>query len=149
MRQQVNEIKISYKDRIKSDNWIKLTTSQNAASFIYDYWDKDTIEAHESFKVLLLNNANKVKGVFELSKGGITGTPVDLRLLLAVILKSLAVGIILTHNHPSGTLSPSKTDKEVTNKIKKATALFDVRVLDHIIITPTGDYFSFADDGLL
>ena len=149
MREQVNEIKISYKDRIKSDKWIKIKGSQSAATFIYDYWDKDTIAAHESFKVLLLNNGNKVKGVFELSKGGITGTPVDLRLLLAVILKSLAVGIILTHNHPSGTLVPSASDKNLTQKIKAATAFFDIVVLDHIIITPNAEYFSFADEGLL
>lgn len=149
MREQVNEIKISYKDRIKSDKWIKIKGSQSAATFIYDYWDKDTIAAHESFKVLLLNNGNKVKGIFELSKGGITGTPVDLRLLLAVILKSLAVGIILTHNHPSGILVPSTSDKSLTKKIKAATAFFDIVVLDHIIITPNAEYFSFADEGLL
>ncbi len=149
MREQVNEIKISYKDRVTSDKWVKIKGSQSAAAFIYDYWDKSTIEVHESFKVLLLNNANKVKGVFELSKGGITGTLVDLRVLLAVIVKSLSVAIILTHNHPSGTLKPSSTDKTITNKIKTATALFDVRVIDHIIITPNGDYFSFADNGLV
>jgi len=149
MKEQVNEIKISYKDRVTSDKWVKIKGSQSAATFIYDYWDKSTIEVHESFKVLLLNNANKVKGVFELSKGGITGTLVDLRVLLAVIVKSLSVAIILTHNHPSGTLKPSSTDKKITDKIKTATALFDVRVLDHIIITPNGDYFSFADDGLI
>ena len=149
MKEQVNEIKISYKDRVTSDKWVKIKGSQSAATFIYDYWDKSTIEVHESFKVLLLNNANKVKGVFELSKGGITGTLADLRVLLAVIVKSLSVAIILTHNHPSGTLKPSSTDKKITDKIKTATALFDVRVLDHIIITPNGDYFSFADDGLI
>jgi len=145
MRAQVNEIKISYKDRVTSDKWVKIKGSRSAATFIYDYWDKNTIEVQESFKVLLLNNANKVKGVFELSKGGITGTLVDLRVLLAVIVKSLSVAIILTHNHPSGTLKPSSTDKTMTDKIKKATALFDVRVIDHIIITPNGDYFSFAE----
>ena len=149
MRAQVNEIKISYKDRVTSDKWVKIKGSRSAAIFIYDYWDKNTIEVQESFKVLLLNNANKVKGVFELSKGGITGTLVDLRVLLAVIVKSLSVAIILTHNHPSGTLKPSSTDKTMTDKIKKATALFDVRVIDHIIITPNGDYFSFADNGLV
>ena len=149
MKEQVNEIKISYKDRVTSDKWVKIKGSQSAATFIYDYWDKSTIEVQESFKVLLLNNANKVKGVFELSKGGITGTLVDLRVLLAVIVKSLSVAIILTHNHPSGTLKPSSTDKTITDKIKTATALFDVRVIDHIIITPNGDYFSFADDGLI
>ena len=115
MKEQVNEIKISYKDRVTSDKWVKIKGSQSAATFIYDYWDKSTIEVHESFKVLLLNNANKVKGVFELSKGGITGTLVDLRVLLAVIVKSLSVAIILTHNHPSGTLKPSSTDKKTVS----------------------------------
>lgn len=149
MKAQVNEIKISYKGRVLSKDWRKLKSSSDTANFIFEYWDKDTIEAHESFKVLLLNNANKVKGVIEISKGGITGTIVDLRLLIAVVLKSLSVAIILTHNHPSGTLTPSASDKAITQKIKKAAAFFDVKILDHIIITPNADYFSFADEGLL
>ncbi len=149
MKAQVNEIKITYKGGILAKDWQKLNSSFDTAHFIYENWDKDTIEVHETFKVLLLNNANKVKGIVELSRGGITGTLVDLRLLLAVIIKSLSVAIILTHNHPSGTLKPSSSDKQLTNKINKATALFDVKVLDHIIITPNGNYFSFADDGLI
>jgi len=149
MKAQVNEIKISYKGRVLSKDWRKLKSSSDTANFIFEYWDKDTIEAHESFKVLLLNNANKVKGIIEISKGGITGTLVDLRLLIAVVLKSLSVAIILTHNHPSGTLTPSASDKAITQKIKKAAAFFDVKILDHIIITPNADYFSFADEGLL
>ena len=149
MKAQVNEIKITYKGGILAKDWQKLSSSFDTAHFIYENWDKNTIEVHETFKVLLLNNANKVKGIVELSKGGITGTLVDLRLLLAVIIKSLSVAIILTHNHPSGTLKPSSSDKQLTSKINKATALFDVKVLDHIIITPNGDYFSFADNGLV
>ena len=149
MKAQVNEIKISYKGRVLSKDWRKLKSSSDTANFIFEYWDKDTIEAHESFKVLLLNNANKVKGIIEISKGGITGTLVDLRLLIAVVLKSLSVAIILTHNHPSGTLTPSASDKAITQKIKKAAAFFDVKILDHIIIIPNADYFSFADEGLL
>jgi len=149
MKAQVNEIKITYKGGILAKDWQKLNSSFDTAHFIYENWDKDTIEAHESFKVLLLNNANKVKGVIEISKGGITGTIVDLRLLIAVVLKSLSVAIILTHNHPSGTLTPSASDKAITQKIKKAAAFFDVKILDHIIITPNADYFSFADEGLL
>ena len=97
MKAQVNEIKISYKGRVLSKDWRKLKSSSDTADFIFEYWDKDTIEAHESFKVLLLNNANKVKGIVEISKGGITGTLVDLRILIAVVLKSLSVAIILTH----------------------------------------------------
>ena len=74
---------------------------------------------------------------------------VDLRILFAVILKSLTVGIILTHNHPSGTLKPSSPDVEITKKIQKAAGFFDIKVLDHIILAPDGRYYSFADDGLL
>jgi DNA repair protein RadC len=98
---------------------------------------------------LLLNNSNKVKGVYEVSNGGITGTLVDIRILFAVILKTLSVGVILAHNHPSGKLLPSEADKVLTKKIKKASSFFDVKILDHLIITPNGDYYSFSDNGLL
>ena len=99
--------------------------------------------------MLLLNNANKVKGTYQASTGGITGTVVDLRILFAVILKTVSTSIILAHNHPSGTLKPSGADKALTDKIKNAAELFDIRVLDHLIILPSGNYFSFADNGLL
>jgi DNA repair protein RadC len=97
----------------------------------------------------LLNNSNKVKGVYHLSTGGITGTLVDIRILFAVILKSLSVGIILAHNHPSGKLQPSEADKQLTQKIKKAAVYFDVKVLDHLILIPSGEFYSFSDNGLL
>jgi len=96
-----------------------------------------------------LNNNNKVKGIYQISQGGITGTLVDLRILFGVILKTLSVAIILTHNHPSGTLKASEADKQITRKIKKAADLFDIRVLDHILLVPSGDYYSFADEGIL
>ena len=98
---------------------------------------------------MLLNNANRVKGIFEVSTGGITGTLVDLRILFAVVLKSLSCSVILSHNHPSGTLKPSEADKRLTEKIKKAGELLDIKILDHLILTPDGDYFSFADEGML
>ena len=90
-----------------------------------------------------------MKGIYELSKGGITGTLVDIRILFAVILKSLTVGVILSHCHPSGKLQPSEADRQLTAKIKDAAKLFDVRVLDHLIITPEGNYYSFYDEGIL
>ena len=90
-----------------------------------------------------------MKGVYQLSQGGITGTLIDLRILFAVILKSLSVAIILTHNHPSGKLVPSEADKQLTNKIKNASKLFDIKLLDHLILIPDGDYYSFSDNGLL
>ena len=149
MKDKVNEIQISYKEQIPSPFWHKINSSKDAANLLFEHWDKNTIGLHESFKVVLFNNSNKVKGIYQLSKGGITGTLVDIRILFAVILKSLSVAVILTHNHPSGTLKASEADRELTAKIKKAAALFDIKVLDHILIVPNGDYYSFADNGLL
>ncbi len=102
MKHKVNEIKISYQQRIPAKQWQSIHSSKDAAQYLYQHWDKDTLEIHETFKVVLLNNGNKVKGVYELAKGGLTTTPVDLRILFAVILKTLSVAIILSHNHPSG-----------------------------------------------
>ena len=149
MKAQVNEIKISYKGGLKSSEWQKISSSQDAAELLFEVWDKDTIAIQETFKVVLLNNSNKVKGVYQLSQGGITGTLIDLRILFAVILKSLSVAIILTHNHPSGKLMPSEADKNLTSKIKKAAQLFDITILDHLIFAPDGNYYSFSDNGLL
>ena len=149
MKLQVNEIKISYKGGIKSSNWHKIEKAEDAAELIYGDWDKDTIAIQEIFKVVLLNNSHNVKGIYQLSQGGITNTLIDLRLLFAVILKSLSVAIILSHNHPSGNLQPSEADVKLTKKIKKASELFDIRVLDHLIFAPDGDYYSFSENGIL
>lgn len=149
MQTQLNEIKLRYSTKQKATDWIKISSSTQAADAIYKNWDKDHIATFETFKILLLNNNNQIKGVFQVSQGGITGTLVDVRLIFAVALKSLAVGMILTHNHPSGTLNPSEADKSITHKIKSAGEFLDIKVLDHIILTPSGKYFSFADEGLL
>ena len=103
---------------------------------------------HEEFWVIYLNNSNKVIHKKQLSKGGITGTLVDSRLIFSKAVELLATGIILCHNHPSGTLKPSNADKSLTVKIKQAGETLDIKVLDHIIITEK-EYFSFADDNLL
>ncbi len=149
MKDKVNEIKVSYKECVPATLWRKINSSRDAAEMLYELWDSDTIGLQESFKVVLLNNNNKVKGIYQLSRGGITGTVIDMRILFAVILKTLSVAIILTHNHPSGMLKASRTDKELTLKIKRAAELFNVRLLDHLIIVPDGDYYSFADNGIL
>lgn len=103
---------------------------------------------HEEFWILYLNNSNKILHKAQLSKGGITGTLVDVRLLMRQSLELGAVALILAHNHPSGTLKPSQADKEITQKIKNASTSLDIRVLDHLIITQK-EYFSFADNQLL
>ena len=149
MKSKVNEIKVSYKERIPASLWQKITSSQDAAQVLFEHWDRDTIGLYESFKVLLLNNSNKVKGIFELSRGGITGTLADVRLLFGIALKTATCAVLLSHNHPSGKLEPSKADRDLTDKLKQAGELLDVKVLDHLIIVPNGDYYSFADNGLV
>ena len=103
---------------------------------------------HEEFWIIYLNNSNKVIHKSQLSKGGITGTMVDTRLVLKEALQFGAVALILVHNHPSGTLQPSQADKQITTKLKMAAESLDIKVLDHIIITEA-TYFSFADEALL
>ncbi len=103
---------------------------------------------HEEFWVLYLNNSNKILAKTQLSKGGMTSTIVDVRIILKQALEYSATAILLAHNHPSGMLKPSVSDKQLTQKLKLATESLDIKVLDHIIVTEK-TYFSFADESLL
>ena len=103
---------------------------------------------HEVFAVVFLNRANKINHFEVVSEGGITGTVADPRIILKKALEHDAVSIVLSHNHPSGNLKPSRQDQELTNKIKEASNYFDIKVLDHIIVSEEG-YYSFADEGML
>ena len=104
--------------------------------------------AYEIFAVVFLNHANKIKHFEIISKGGITGTVADPRIILKKALDHNATAIVLCHNHPSGNLKPSKADEELTQKIKEAAKYFDIRIIDHIIVSEEG-YYSFADEGML
>ncbi|CAL67814.1 RadC family protein [Christiangramia forsetii] len=103
---------------------------------------------HEEFWIIYLNNSNKVIEQFQISKGGITGTLVDVRITLKKALELGAVSLILAHNHPSGNLKASEADKQLTRKLKTASESLDIKVLDHIIVTEKS-YLSFADEGML
>ena len=103
---------------------------------------------HEVFAVLFLNRANKINHFEIISEGGITGTVADPRIILKKALEENAVSLILCHNHPSGSLKPSRADEELTLKIKEAAKYFDIAVLDHLIVSDAG-FYSFADEGLL
>lgn len=103
---------------------------------------------HEEFWILFLNNANKIQDKTQISLGGITATLVDVRLIFKKAIAYGATGIILCHNHPSGNLSPSKADIQLTEKIKSGGEVLDIKVLDHIIISDAG-YYSFADENRL
>lgn len=104
--------------------------------------------SYEVFAVLFLNRANKINHFEIISRGGITGTVADPRMILKKALENDAVSLVLSHNHPSGSLKPSRADEELTLKIKEAAKYFDIKILDHIIVSEEG-YYSFADEGLL
>ena len=103
---------------------------------------------YEVFAVMFLNQANRVKHFEIVSRGGITGTVADPRLILKKALETGSTSLILSHNHPSGSLRPSQADENLTHKLKAAAAYFDIRILDHIIVSEEG-YYSFADNGLI
>ena len=104
--------------------------------------------AHEEFWVLYLNRSNKITEKYKVSQGGVAGTVIDIRLILKRALELLASGIIICHNHPSGNINPSENDKNITSKLKNASAQMDIKLLDHIIVCDQS-YFSFCDEGIL
>jgi len=145
---QVAEIQLSYKSNVKPSLRPKISSSRDAHEVLKRVWNDSVIELCEQFKVIFTNRANKVLGVFEVSTGGIAGTVADPKLIFVAALKAGATGLILSHNHPSGNLTPSHADIELTKKIKEGGRLLEIQVLDHIIIT-SESYYSFADEGLL
>lgn len=147
LQERVAEIQVSYHPAISRKPIIQ--TSFDCFTELIEFFPADTIALHERFVVMYLNRRNRVLGIYELSKGGITGTVVDIRLMLSIALKTSATAIVLCHNHPSGNLKPSSADEEITNKVKQSAALMDITVMDHIIISPERKYYSFADEGML
>lgn len=140
----LSEIKVSYTATVAERT--KISSGLTAYNYFMCSWSKDTIELQEEFKILLLNKANEALGIYPMSKGGVSGTVVDLKLIFAVALKCNASGIIVAHNHPSGNLKPSEADKEITKKIKSGAEMLDIQFLDHLIITKHG-FFSFSTEG--
>ncbi|MEZ4945070.1 MAG: JAB domain-containing protein [Cyclobacteriaceae bacterium] len=145
---QVAEIQLSYKSNVKASERPKISNSKDAYEVFLSSWDDSKIEFVEQFKVMLTNRANKVLGIFELSSGGVSGTVADPKLIFAAAIKANACGILLAHNHPSGSTQPSQSDIALTKKIKEGGKLLDVQLLDHVIVTLEG-YYSFADEGLI
>ena len=143
---ELTEILISYKN--KNQDAVKVSSSVDVYNFILNHWDDDTLDIQENVKMLLLNSSNTILGVYDVSRGGINSTVIDLRLVLSVALKCLASSIILVHNHPSGNINPSDQDREFTKKIKSACKFLEIQLFEHIIITRY-DYFSFADNGYI
>ena len=150
-QQQINvsEVQLIYKNKVKASDRIKISCSRDAYKVFMESWNPETIEFLESFKILLMSRSNAVLGILEISTGGTTGTVSDLKVIFSAALKGNASGIICAHNHPSGNLNPSESDARLTQKLKEAGTLMDIQLLDHLIISTEGDYYSFADNGLL
>ena len=142
----VAEIQVSYRPEKIVE--YRLSSSLNTFELILKDWEQNTIEMQEEVKIILLNRSHKALGIYSLAKGGLSGCVVDIKLILSVALKTLASGIIMVHNHPSGNLKPSTADINITEKLKSACKLLEIELLDHLIIT-RDNYFSFADEAML
>lgn len=145
---QVAEIELHYRTKVKASERPQVRNSCDSYQVFLSLWS-DLIEYQEEFNILLLNRANKVLGLYNVSKGSSCGTVVDAKIVFVAALKANATSIILAHNHPSGNLQPSHQDIELTKKLKKCGEILDIQVLDHLILTPNDGYFSFSDEGLI
>ncbi len=144
----VAEVELVYKNKVKPSERPMVKSSKECYELLLQTWDENKIEFVEQFKVVLMNRAQRVLGIYELSTGGVAGTVADPKLVFTAALKANACNIILSHNYPSGNLKPSRADEELTRKIKQAGTYLDIKVLDHVIVTSEG-YYSSADEGVL
>lgn len=145
----VKEVRLSYIPDSGILKRKKIVSAHDAVMTLLEGYDKDTIGMQEVFVVLLLNKNNQVLGIYKASQGGISGVMVDIRLVMVAALKSLATGIIISHNHPSGNLVPSIHDVELTARFDAACKLLDIDLLDHIIVTPDHSFYSFSNEGMM
>lgn len=141
----IKEYSLTYK---RKNVDIEKLSSSNVVDSIARNIFKDFMNIYECFYMFLLDNQANIKGFVKISQGGITGCNVDIRLIAKYAIEALATNVILVHNHPSGTLAPSREDKTLTQNVSKALELFDIKVLDHLILTEEG-YYSFSDEGLI
>ena len=141
------EVTVSYRNKQKVSERTKIGSSSNAYFYVKPLFGME-LELREKFFCILMNQAAHVIAVYKVGEGGITATVADIRLILSVALVTYANQIIVAHNHPSGNLTPSAADKELTHRLKTAAAFHDIKVLDHLIITEES-YFSFGDEGLI
>lgn len=141
-------MELTYRTTIKASQRPAIRSSMDAYKIFLHSWDKGKIELVEQFKVLCLNRAFKVLGIYTVSSGSMCGTVVDVRQIFAPSLLGNASSIMIAHNHPSGEVKPSRNDRYTTDHLVKAGKHLEISVADHLIISPEG-YYSFADEGLL
>lgn len=142
----VSEVELTYKNNVPYNQRQKISNSLGAYEILTNLFPENTMDYRETFIVLYLNRANQVLGYSVISQGGTSNTTVDIKMVIQTALLANASCIMLAHNHPSGNLHPSSDDNRITNRIIEAARLFDITVLDHIIIT-NESYYSFTDNG--
>ncbi|MCX2451103.1 JAB domain-containing protein [Pedobacter sp. PLR] len=145
---KVAEIEVSYKPHYKVAERPQISSSNDAYEIFIQQWNMSKIELVEEFKILLLNRRNRVLGVVHISSGGVSGTIADPKVIFATALKTGSSGIILAHNHPSSEVDPSSEDLNLTKKLSAGATLLDLKILDHLIISPDR-FYSFADESLM
>ncbi len=145
---QVTEIKLSCHNKVKPSERRKIDGSQSAYDLLLEAWDRTRIELVEECKLLMLDRIGACIGLSTIATGGVAGCLINTKIVIAAALKARASDIILAHNHPSGSLSPSKPDDAMTERLCEASRLLDIRFIDHLIVTPY-DYYSYADNGLI
>jgi DNA repair protein RadC len=145
---KICEIDLIYRPEIPVCDRPHVNTSVHAHAVFRENWNDMTIGLYEEFKVMYLNNSNRCLGILTASKGSITGTLADTRLVFGAALKAAATSIIVAHNHPSGNLKISQSDRALTRKLSLAGESLDIKVLDHLILTPD-HYLSFADEKIM
>ena len=142
---KVAEIEVSFSHPVKPKDRVVVDSSYKLRNLLFDIREKDLMDYRESFYLILVDHGLKVLGYRQMSIWGITSTQVDIRQMLALALKANATGIIVAHNHPSWTLRPSSTDVSITRKLKKACQVLEIKLHDHLIVEPWGEYYSFDE----
>ena len=142
----VSEVELTYKNNVPYNQRQKISNSQGAYEILTNLFPENTMDYRETFIVLYLNRANQVLGYSVISQGGTSNTTVDIKMVIQTALLANASCIMLAHNHPSGNVQPSTDDNRITKRIMEAAKLFDITVLDHLIIT-NESYYSFTDNG--
>jgi len=140
--------KIKVKVSVTKGDKVTITSPEKMVEVMRSIFDADTILWTEEVIMVCLNRANDVVGYYKVSSGGFSGSVLDPRVVMTIALQNASSSIILAHNHPSGNLKPSDSDKTITEKIKNACSFFDMKLLDHLIITDE-NYFSFNEGGLI
>lgn len=145
---QISEVKLVYSRKVRANDRPQVSQSHDAYLLFCENWDDLTINLNEQFKVMLLDRNNRCMGISTVSTGGVSGTVVDPKLIFALALKGRACNLIVAHNHPSGNLSPSDQDFQITKRLCDVGKCLDLEVLDHLILTDES-YYSMAVEGLM